>query len=214
MEMDREADFIVEFDGTDNSRLWVHEYYDVIEALFYDKTTPWDLFSQVFPASDEESFSKIRLILQKDLYYERDSLEDQDTSDDRQISFEEYDEKDPLQYSLMEGYETGKLTYGNGSPDAPDFNSLADFCGGDGFVELRLPWQLLNFADPSQMKIHDDYYAHFGVEYLHIDELYAGAGDGGSCIQMEALPLKPLGRYPAYHERLKASYYILQAFWT
>lgn len=214
VEMDRAADFVVELDGPDNSRLWVQEYYDGIEALFYDKITPWDLFSQTFPARNTDSFVKVRLLIQKDLYFVRDSLEDQNILDDVPISYAEYNQRDPMHYSRMENYETGKLTWGNGNPDAPDFHSLADFCGGDGFVELRLPWQLLNFADPSRMNIHDDYYEHYGVEYLHIDELCAGAGDGTERIEMKPFALEPLGRRPAFHERLKASYFILQALWT
>ncbi len=212
--MERAADFVVELDGPGNSRLWVQEYYDGIEALFYDKITPWDLFSQVFPQPDTDAFVKIRLLLQRDLYFQRDSLEDQNILDDRPIPYAEYDQRDPMHYSRMENYETGKLTYGSANPSAPDFNSLADFCGGDGFVELRLPWQLLNFADPSRMNIHDDYYEHYGVEYLRIDELYAGAGDGTKRINMKLFSLKPLGRRPAYHERLKESYYLLQSLWT
>ncbi len=214
VEADRAADFVVELNGPDNSRLWVQEYYDPMEALFYDKTTPWSLFSQEFPAPDTELFVPIRLLLQKDIYYERDSLEDPLFQDDRPISYQAYDEKNPLHYSLMETYEAGRLTYGSGNPNAPDFNSLADFCCGEGFVELRLPWQLLNFADPSRMNIHDDYYQHYGVEYLHIGELYAGAGDGSAPIEMQPLALEPLGRRPDYHERLKKSYYILQSLWA
>lgn len=213
VEMDRAADFIVELDGPDNSRLWVQEYYDPIQALFFDKITPWDLFSQTFPEPDSERFAKVRLLLQKDQYFARESLEDQNFQDDQPLTPWEFDEKNPLHYECLETYETGRLTWGCGNPAAADFNSLADFCGGDGFVELRLPWQMLNFADPSQMKIHDDYYQHYGVEYLPVDALHAGAGSGEGRIQMEAFPLKPLGRHPAYHERLKASYYILQAFW-
>lgn len=214
VEMDRAADFVVELNGPDNSRLWVQEYYDCIEALFYDKITPWDLFSQVFPEPDTDAFVKIRLLVQKDLYFERDSLEDANILDDRPLPYAAYNQRDPMHYSRMENYETGKLTYGNGNPSAPDFNSLADFCGGDGFVELRLPWQLLNFADPSRMNIHDDYYEHYGVEYLHIGELWAGAGDGSRRIEMKPFALEPLGRRPAYHERLKKSYYMLQSLWA
>ncbi|MCI9643143.1 MAG: hypothetical protein HFF97_00205 [Oscillibacter sp.] len=214
VEMDREADFVVELDGRDNSRIWVQEYYDGIEALFYDKITPWDLFSQTFPERDTDTFVKIRLLIQKDLYFVRDSLEDQNYLDDKSIPYAEYDQRNPMHYSRMENYETGKLAYGNGNPNRPDFHSLADFCAGDGFVELRLPWQLLNVADPSRMNIHDDYYAHYGVEYLHIEHLYAGAGDGTGRIAMEPFALEPLGRRPEFHERLKVSYYMLRALWT
>ena len=214
VELDRAADFVVELDGPDNSRLWVQEYYDIVEALFYDRITPWDLFSQEFPAQDTDSFVNARLLIQKELYFERDNLEAQNILNDRPIFYTEYDQRNPLHYSCLEVYETGKLTHDNGNPASPDFNSLSDFCGGDGFVELRLPWQLLNFADPSRMSIHDDYYEHYGVEYLHIGELYAGAGDGTGRIEMQPFALKPLGRRPAYHERLKESYYILQSLWN
>ena len=117
-------------------------------------------------------------------------------------------------YRIEETYETGKLTYGNANPDSPDFNSLADFCAGEGFVEIKLPWQLLNFADPTTMRIHDDYYECYGVEYLTIDSIRVGVGDGSDTIQMASFPMKKLGRNPEYHERLKQSYYILQAYWT
>lgn len=214
VEMDRAADFVVELNGMNNSQVLAQEYYDIINALFYDRITPWSIFSQEFVRSDIEEFVPIRLLLTKTSYFERESTEDMNYLDDRSIPFYEYDYTNSLQYSLIETSETGKLTYGNGNPDAPDFNSLADFCGGDGFVELRLPWQLLNFADPSRMNIHDDYYEHYGVEYLHIDRLYAGAGDGTGTIEMKPFDLEPLGRRPAYHERLKESYYILQSLWA
>lgn len=214
VEMDRAADFVVELDGPDNSRVWVQRYYDIIEALFSDKVTHWSLFSQEFPLSDTDSFVKMRLLLSNESFFRRDSVEDQNMEDDVPISYMEFNPLNRTYYGLTDTYETGKLTYGNGNPEAPDFNSLADFCGGDGFVEVRLPWQLLNFADPVNMKIHDDYYERYGVEYLHIDEMYVGAGDGTETIEMQPFALEPLGRKPVYHERLKESYYILQSLWT
>ena len=67
--------------------------------------------------------------------------------------------------------ETGALHYGNADPAAEDYDSLADFCFSDDGVEIRIPWQLLNFSDPSQMLIHDDYYSCYGVENLQIESL-------------------------------------------
>ena len=77
-----------------------------------------------------------------------------------------------------ETYETGDLAYGNANPSSPDFNSLADFIFAGDYVELKLPWQLLNFADPSRMTIHDDYYENYGVDYITIDTMYLGLTDG------------------------------------
>ena len=111
-------------------------------------------------------------------------------------------------------FHTGLLTYGNANPAADDFNSLADFMAGDGYVEIKLPWQLLNFSDPSRMKIHDDYYEHYGVESISINRIYLGLGEGnGSRIEMHEKKMKSWNTEVTYHERLKESYYILQAFW-
>lgn len=84
-------------------------------------------------------------------------------------------------------------------------------------MEIRLPWQLLNFSNPSEMMVHDDYYEHYGIENLHIDEMYAGIGCYGETkyrIPMSAVTLKGWGKKPTYHERLKRSYYILQDYWA
>ena len=122
-----------------------------------------------------------------------------------------------LQEATAETYETGKLTYGNANPDSEDFNSLADFIFSGDYVEIRLPWQLFNFANPSEMMIHDDYYLHYGVEYIQIDEMYVGITDSAHKeyrINMESFPLKGWGKKVTYHERLKESYYIIRDYWT
>lgn len=208
LSMSDAADFIIELKGVENSRVWVQEYYNLLDALFYDKITPQNIFSKEFPAKDSDAFSPIHMLLQSTVYYRRTS------SGDIRLSFEEYDELDPNLYQIAETFETGRLIYGNANPSLADFNSLADFCAGNGFVEIKLPWSLLNFSDPSQMLIHDDYYRCYGVEHLPINSLSIGAGDGSLTIEMADAALNPLGKQPTYHERLKASYYMLQNRWT
>jgi len=211
--MSQPADFIIELDGVENSRVWVQEYYDMIEALYFEEIGSQNFFSKEFPEKDSEKFGQIRLFLQKYDYFEKADMSSEDKNDKR-LAFHEFDRTNRLQYQVQELYETGKLTYGNADPAAKDFNSLADFCGGKGFVEIRLPWQLLGFSDPVEMKIHDDYYENFGVEYLKIDEMQVGVGDGTETIEMVPFALEKLGKKPAYHERLKESYYILQEYWN
>lgn len=210
--MSHPADFVIELDGRENSRVWVQEYYDMISALYFDEIGFENFFSKTFPEKESSRFMQIWLFLQKYVYYEKDSLTSDDKND-REIAFYEFDRTNKLQYEVQDKYETGKLTYGNANPAAEAFHSLADFCGGSGFVEIKLPWQLLNFSDPVEMKIHDDYYEHYGVEYLRIDEMRVGVGDGRETIEMKAFPLKKMGKKPAYHERLKESYSILQEYW-
>jgi tetratricopeptide (TPR) repeat protein len=48
----------------------------------------------------------------------------------------------------------GLLRFGSLDPAATGFNTLTDVAvGGDGTIELRLPWALLNFADPSSGQV-------------------------------------------------------------
>ena len=114
-------------------------------------------------------------------------------------------------------FETGKLTYGNANPEAEDFNSLADFiCKGD-YIEVKLPWQLLNFADPSRMEILDDYYdGNYGVDYIKIDKMYVGVGDTSreGSMHLSEVKLKGWKDKVTYHERLKQSYGMMQECWT
>mgnify|MGYP003292418478 CR=1 FL=1 len=212
IEMSAPADFIIVINGEDKSRVLVHERYDIIDALFYNAVTSHTIFSKQFPASDSPNFVPIRMLLQRHTFYRKESI-NSDPADDTPVPFHEFDFHDRLHYEIEETYETGKLTYGNANPNSEGFNSLADFCAGNGFVEIKIPWGLLNFSDPSQMNIHDDYYEHYGVEYLRIRSMGVGVGDGNSIIQMTPVALQPLGKKPSYHERLKESYYILQSEW-
>lgn len=208
--MSEPADFVLQIDGKYNSRLWVQRRYNTTLALYGNLTRRnYNPFLNV-PHKDTGRFDEILLLLQESDYYM------DDISGGKKIDFWDYDfnARNSQYYTLMQTYETGKLTYGNANPSADDFDSLADFCAGDGFVEIKLPWQLLNFADPSTMRIHDDYYECYGVEYLSIDSIRVGVGDGEETIQMADFPMEKLGRTPEYHERLKESYYILQDYWA
>lgn len=194
LRFDRAADFVIVLDGEDNSRLQVQERYEALRSTYAQNVYDFDNYVQGnVPDADSPLFVNIDMILQT---------------------------ATPLLYNdntaTAEVFETGKLTCGNANPESGDFDSLADFiCAGD-YIELKLPWQLLNFADPSRMTIHDDYYdGNYGVEYITIDRMYVGLSWGAESgsIPMESVPLKGWGNRVTYHERLKASYYQLQQIW-
>ncbi len=190
---DRACDFVIRIDGTDNSRVVVQERYEVLRAMFLGSTELVDPYVNEV-AADTPVFKEIDLVLQ--------FLPEGSTRPDSES---------------YETYETGVLRYGNANPDSEDFDSLADFMFTEDGVEIRIPWQLLNFANPSEMMIHDDYYENFGVEYIHIDEMYVGMAAGNATeyrIPMASLPLEGWGKTVTYHERLKESYYILQEYWA
>lgn len=187
---ERAADFVLAVDGRDNSRLLVQERYEVLRAMYYHDTHGLDPYLNP-PDKNTPLFKPIELILQMDPLMLVDRLQ-----------------------ANAETYETGLLTYGNANPEAADYNSLADFIFTGDYIELKLPWQLLNFSDPSNMNVHDDYYEHYGVENLQIDRMYVGIGSGEGRTKMTALPLQKWEKTVSAHERLKPSYYILQEYWT
>lgn len=106
--------------------------------------------------------------------------------------------------------ETGRLRYGAAAED-----SLADFCAGDGFVELRLPWELIGFMDPSTKQVMGDLFS--GTEILPV----ATDGVRLGVTRADSADTVPMGLYtwedweaPAYHERLKKSYEILRTYFS
>lgn len=192
---DRAADFLLVLDGEDNSRLLVQERYESLRSTYAENEDGFNTYFKAnIPEIDSPRFENVDMILQTAtvlLYND--------------------------QGATAENYETGLLTYGNANPDSPEFNSLADFiCSGDD-IEIKLPWQILNFADPSRMTIHDDYYdGNYGVAYQIIDAMYVGIGTEAASgrIRLSPLPLEGWGNQVTSHERLKSSYYILQELWT
>lgn len=198
---DRAADFLIVIDGQDDSRVLVQERYEVARATQLRQTTGEDPYVSP-PAADSPVFSPIELTLQ--------TLTDMDLLSQAVVT----DDKHVADSYFYQTYETGKLSYGDANPDHEDFDSLADFCFGDGFVEIKVPWQLLNFSNPSQMQVHDDYCEHYGVENMVIDRMYVGAGDGSATIPLFEKELEAWGTHVTYHERLKESYYLVQDMWA
>lgn len=187
----READFLLVIKGKDGTRLLVQERYEALRSTYSQIAYGFDTYvKENVPERNSPEFVKINSLLKTDRLVSQSSEESA--------------------YILS---ETGKLLYGNSNPESESFNSLADFCSSDGYIEIRIPWQLLNFSDPSHMEIHDDYYDNYGVEYIKINKLYVGVGDKNERIPMAEFKLKGWSDDIKYHERLKDSYYIMQELW-
>ncbi len=196
LKFQRECDFLLTVNGKTNTRLQVQKRYEVLRSTYGDEVYKANAYDKAnIPDKDTPEFVNIDMILKTAVlqFGESDILAD------------------------AEVFETGDLTYGNANPKSEEFNSLADFiCNGD-YVEIKIPWQLLNFADPSHMQIHDDYYDdNYGIEYIDIDEMFVGlsVGNTGNRIRMNSVKLEGWGNDVTYHERLKQSYYILKDYWT
>ena len=189
---DREADFLLIINGSENSRLLVHERYEVLRSTYSQRINGFDTYcTDNIPENNSPEFVPINTIVEKKVLSEN-----------------------PLERNVDILIETGKLLYGNANPKSSYFNSLADFIVSGDYIEIKIPWQLLNFSDPSKMEIHDDYYnGNYGIKNIKIKEMYIGAGSGGERMVLEKVKICGWDNKVEYHERLKSSYYIMQNLW-
>ena len=124
------------------------------------------------------------------------------------------------------------LRYGTADPLSEDFNSLAAWHVDlkIGMIELRIPWMLLYFADPSRRNVlmgfvsegEDDFGAiteqtpGIGVVAIHVDPDYQITTlpqHQNQVIESDNIPLyswKTWVEVPSYDTILKKSYYALQ----
>ena len=195
---DRAADFLMVIHGQEDSRPLVQERYEVLMSTYHKE------FYAMNPYY-EENTPKLRSPVSKPINMALNAV----------LLLPQLPEEENIPTGVS--YETGLLRYGNSNPDSADFDSLADFIFSGDYAEIRIPWQLLNFSNPSEMMIHDDYYECYGIENMQIDGMYVGVADSGNTeyrIPMEFLPLKGWGKNVTYHERFKQSYYMLKDYWT
>ena len=191
---DRDADFLIRIHGKEDSEILVQERYEALRSTYSRYVYGFGAYyKENIPDVDSPEFVDIDMILKMSHFHLMD---------------------DPT--ALGETFPTGELRYGNANPESDVFDSLADFIHYGDYIEIKIPWQLLNFADPSKMAIHDDYYdGNYGIEYITIDTMYLGLSSASADRRINLCPvlLEGWGNKVAYHERLKPSYYILQSVW-
>lgn len=194
LKFERATDFLIVIDGRNKSRMLVQERYEALRSTYSENIWVYDTYAEgKVPERSSSRFVPIDMILQTATVLESGDVN-----------------------APSEVYETGKLRYGNANPKSKDYDSLADFCAEGDRLEIKIPWQMLNFSDPSRMEIHDDYYdGNYGIEHINISRMYIGAAAGvpEERIAMKAAVLEGWDKKVTYHERLKPSYYMLQKYW-
>ncbi len=138
------ADFVIKIDGENDSRVLVQSYYDIYSYDYAKYDADIRVDDEVLQ-KDSAVFNPIYLLLEKEL------------------TLPESGRIIPLVK-----FETGKLTYGTTDEDSEDYNSLTDFCYQNGVLEIRIPWALIGFRDPSQKEIQHDFRAaeYHGGNYV------------------------------------------------
>lgn len=195
MQFDRHADFLIRIHGREDSRILVQERYDALRSTYAMDVDGFDTYLAAgIPEKASPLFTDIRLALQSPVGL----LQREDGK------------------MTAESYITGKLLYGSGNPAESSYISHSDFYQAGDDIEIRIPWQLLNFSDPTSGEIHDDYYEQYGVGYLKIGEIYAGitCDDAERTpVRLEEYRLPKFGNKPVTQERLKEAYYVMQRLW-
>ena len=200
------ADFVVRLGGPDASRVTVHPRYD---AFAYEYGAEAGLDLDRYRNPEPGDFTPLRLVI------------------NRGYTVPVTDE-----YVPFESVETGRLRYGNGNPESPAYDSLADVhvAPSNDAIELRLPWGLLNVADPSRRRRLGDFWTEGLDAYETFDSIDVAAAsyvpadadgtarsldaatnlthaisgaDGDDLGSVEFEP--PTWARPAYAERLKES---------
>ncbi len=179
------ADFSLELDGRDQSRLMIHPYYDVNYWLYtegiYGKNQILEE-REGYAAPENNTFVPIQLMLNRPL---------------------QLPDGTKVETELV---ETGKLRHGNADPQSPQYDSRADFCIKEDVTEVRLPWLLLNIPKPNVKMCIANLYAHQEITYEVMDHIIFSIDGVSGFYSWEPWEL------PTYRERLKKSYYILQDY--
>lgn len=189
------AEFLLTINDKDNASLQVCSAYDQHNYM-YGQVLKMISRDEQWDKEDNGIFVPWKLCLSRELFL---------PSSQRRIPFEEI--------------EIGRLHPGNSNPSSPNFNSLADFYTSSNIIEIRIPWMMLGFTDPS---------SHQAWAYPYREELDCFSSITSPGLNIEALLLnketsgisadltlaynwKNWDR-PSYHERKKESYYLLKSF--
>lgn len=191
LSFERPADFLIQINTKNNSKILVDAYYDSFYYMYGEQL-------KMVPSKPEYTqknsgiFNPIYQCLSKGLYLPEDQ---------KSVPFSKY--------------ETGILKLGDADPEDDNYNSLTDFAYKDGNLEIRIPWQLLNVMDPSTKAIMGDLYKNQAIKSETAEGIYLGASilkEGAAAPEKISMNRVDWAAWtmPTYHERLKPSYYLLQ----
>ncbi len=183
--------FLLQIKGDKDSHLWVNSAYDQHTWLYGKK---YDYIPHPVIEDDPQKgvFLPWKLALNRPLTLPQTK---------RKIPFEDY--------------EVGKMKPGITDQSDPNYDSLADWYAKGDVLEVRIPWTMLGYTDPSTLQVWKYPYEADGIKSTKVDGLriYPTVRKAD---QTSPEKVKPLDYswdgwdQPTYHERKKQSYYFLK----
>lgn len=115
-------------------------------------------------------------------------------------------------------FDVGTMEPGTTDPESPDFDNLADWYADGDVLEVRIPWMMLGFTDPSRHEVWDNLYAAEEILPTETGSLrvYPALVDAEGRPAAGPTAIEPLSYEwdgwdePNFHEREKKSYDILR----
>ena len=132
VEVGRRVEFVLRIDDGKTAQLLVDKPYDLF-GLWHGFREPWQLYRSA--SNDAGLFNPVRTITNA-------PAEAVDPKTGKLVQ---------LATQLVQ--QTGTLRIGS---EQEDSNAMVAFDAATGVVEVRLPWNLLHFTDPSALQVVDD----------------------------------------------------------
>lgn len=179
---DRAADFCLIIDGENGTRLMCDAYYNAFDFV-YGITKQAVAPDEFSGQKNSGEYRKINQFLSNEIVLPQT----------KKMIAADY-------------YESGQLKYANSSE-----NSLADFYATDSYIEIQLPWYLLNVLNSKEPTALGDFYNANEICYQKLNSIYIGcgkikSGTGSDEIKLVNSDFSPV-KTVDYKQRLKKSYY-------
>ncbi|MFD0693923.1 hypothetical protein ACFQZT_07450 [Paenibacillus sp. GCM10027628] len=180
-------EFVMKLGGDKDSALYVESAYDyhTWQYGFVNKMMPWQ---QAWSHAENGIFLPWRLPVSKPLLLPQSQ---------KKLPFEDV--------------EIGQLHPGTTDPKSPEFNNLADWYASGSVMEVRIPWMLLGFTDPSSHQVWRYPYEAGGFKMTESKAVRVEPHLSGNPNPVAPAVYKwENWNQPTSHERLKESYSILK----
>lgn len=179
------TDFLLVFNGKDNTRILCDKAQDVFHYKF-------GVIRKVFGTSQSKAY--------KQNTGEYDKI---NTFVSNEIIVLSTNERIEPRY-----YEGGLLKFGNANPDSSDYDSSADFYYNGNTVEIRIAWYLLNVMNPTTKACISTPFKGDEITYSNFGAIKIGSGTEGKIKLNDAKFTRV--KNVKLTQRLKKVYYSLQ----